>query len=132
MTDAEKSACKCLVSPATETTGSAQDIKHHGALTMSQRINLGKRKRMERNDKYMNCDFILGSVAEIERLWSIAKNILTDNREDLAPLVFEAILFLNVNRTYWNDGNVKEAMEKIQSERVQSRLHEEDHHVNVV
>ncbi len=81
MTEAEKSACRRLVSPGTETTGCAQDVKHHRALPLSERINLEKWKRMERNDKYMNWEIILGSVAEFERLCSIAKNILSYNRK---------------------------------------------------
>ena len=27
---------------------------------------------------FVNCDFIYGSAAEVERLWSICSNILTD------------------------------------------------------
>ena len=42
---------------------------------------------------YMNCDFILGLAAEVERLWSIATNVLTDERKKTSPLMLEAVLF---------------------------------------
>ncbi len=46
----------------------------------------------------------------------------------MAPLVFEAVLFLKVNSTYWNEYTVKEAMEKVKSEKVQKRLKEDTQH----
>ncbi len=48
--------------------------------------------------------FILGSAAEVERLWSVAKNVLKDNRKSMTPLLFEALLFLKVNNSYWGFG----------------------------
>ncbi len=87
-------------------------------MTMSERIALRKREREEKTETYINSDFILRSVAEIERLWSLAKNVLTDNRKSMTPLFFEAVLFLNVTCTYWNEHTAKEAMEKVKSEKV--------------
>ncbi len=46
----------------------------------------------------------------------------------MAPLVFEAVLFLKVNSTYWNEYTVKEAMEKVKSEKVQKMLKEDTQH----
>lgn len=57
----------------------------------------------------MNFSFILGSVAEVERLWSIAGNILSNNRKKMSPLFFESLLFLKVNRNYWDLALVLEA-----------------------
>ena len=34
-------------------------------------------------NQYINADFILGSAAEVERLWSIASLILTKNRSTM-------------------------------------------------
>jgi hypothetical protein len=50
---------------------------------------------------YVNCDFIYGSSAEVERLWSVAKYILTDQRKRLTPQMFEALLFLKQNKEFW-------------------------------
>ena len=58
---------------------------------------------------YHNCDFILGSVAEVERLWSLCKYVFTDIRQALTPETFEAIIFLKVNKDYWNQDVVTRA-----------------------
>lgn len=51
---------------------------------------------------YVNCDFLYGSSAEVERLWSVAKYILIDPRKGITPQTFEALLFLKINKDYWN------------------------------
>ncbi len=43
----------------------------------------------------------------------------------MTPLLFEALLFLKVNSTYWNECTVKKAMDKVKSEKVQNRLKED-------
>ncbi len=42
------------------------------SMTMSERM-AKKRKVISSRYEYVACDFILGSVAKVERLWSIAK-----------------------------------------------------------
>ncbi len=55
------------------------------------------------NAAYINCSFIFGSCAEVERLWSVAKNILTDSRKGMMdPVMIETIIFLKLNRRLWN------------------------------
>ena len=49
---------------------------------------------------YKNVDFICGSAVEVERVWSIAKYILMDNRSRLIAAMFETILFLKTNEEY--------------------------------
>lgn len=62
--------------------------------------------------RYIDCDFILGSAAHVERLWSIAKYILTCQRSVMTPQVFEAILFLRENECVWDLQFVAEAIGK--------------------
>ncbi len=54
--------------------------------------------------------------------------MLTDNRKRMTPLLFEAVLFLKVNSTYWNECTVKEAIDKEKFEKVQNRLKEDTQH----
>ena len=61
-------------------------------------------------------DHVIGSVAEVERLWSIAKHILTESRSATAPILFEAILFLRINRELWNEFTVIEAWNAVRAE----------------
>ena len=59
---------------------------------------------------YINCDFILGSSAEVERMWSTASLILTLPRAGMYPITMEAILYLKYNRDWWGIVEVNEAM----------------------
>jgi len=58
---------------------------------------------------YVNLDCVVGSAAEVERLWSMANCILTNQRKSLAPVMLEALLFLKHNREHWDEGLVMEA-----------------------
>ena len=69
-----------------------------------------KNRRTDDNPKYVNCDFIFGSCAEVERLWSIAKFILTSERKgNMSPFLFEAIVFLKMNQRLWDLSDVVSA-----------------------
>jgi len=62
------------------------------------------------SNRYINVDFIRGSAAEVERLWSAAKRILTDTRSRTTPRLFEAILYLKFNKDYWGQYEVNIAI----------------------
>ena len=61
-------------------------------------------------------DHVIGSAAEVERLWSMARYTLTTTRSIMSPIVFEAILFLSMNRVLWDERTVKEALAAIRAE----------------
>ncbi len=67
-------------------------------------------------------DHVIGSAAEVERLWSIARYVLTANRSSLAPILLEALLFLRMNRDLWNAKTVMEARQAVKSEAKDERL----------
>ena len=52
---------------------------------------------------------ILGSAAEVERLWSMAGRVLTKDRSAMSPLLFECIMYLKYNRELWSLADVVEA-----------------------
>ena len=69
----------------------------------------------------------MGSAAEVERLWSLAENIMTDNRMSTSPLMLESILFLKVNRRFWDALSVSRAMTNDDfNERLQAHMDEEE------
>ena len=63
----EKVACEKLL---LETDGDLSDTSEE-EVTYEERLRRRRRKR-ENPSGYVTCDFILGSAAEVERLWSIA------------------------------------------------------------
>ena len=84
---------------------------------------------------YINANFILGSCAEVERLWSLAKFVLTDERSRMTPQLFEAILFLKVNKDWWGQFEVIEAMRMARAAqretRLQKRIDEDANHMDL-
>ncbi len=73
-------------------------------MTMSTPVpiteRLAHRRRKETHsssDEFVVCDFILGSVPEVERLWILAKYRVTGHCRLMTPQLFEAFLFLKMN-----------------------------------
>ena len=72
---------------------------------------------------YDDCfDHVIGSAAEVERLWSIARYILTTTRSRMTPMMFEALLFLRANRELWDETTVQKAMNAVRREQKDERL----------
>ena len=95
-------------------------------ISFDERVKRNKRRRLNRQEKYRKCEFILGSVAEVERLWSIAKNVRTVNRRRMTPILFESILFLKVNHRYWDQVLVSASMAYVRNRNVEERLEQDD------
>ena len=87
----------------------------------------GKRKADEISEEYNSnsddCfDHVIGSAAVVERLWSVARYILTTNRSALSPVLFEALLFLRSNRTLWDVRTVQRALLAVREDQKSDRL----------
>ena len=74
--------------------------------------------------KWPNANFILGSVAEVERLWSTADRVLDGKRNRTTPLLFEAFLFLKYNKKYWDFNLFVEAWNMQVNKRWSERMRE--------
>ena len=70
-----------------------------------------KKKVREQHGKsqYIDCSFIMGSAACVERLWSEADAIVSKRRNGLSPITLEMILFLKKNKDLWDLSDVVEA-----------------------
>lgn len=105
----EKRAVSCLLKePSSEDTTQSTNDDSDYSMPMAQQI-AKRRKKNEYHSKYVDCSFILGSVAEVERLWSSAKHILSEQRQLMTPLLFEALLFLKLNIRFWDESLVSDA-----------------------
>jgi hypothetical protein len=60
--------------------------------------------------KFVDLQFLLSISNVVERLFSLARLILTDERKNMSPIVFEAMLYLQKNREYWSVIDVAQAM----------------------
>ena len=106
--------------------GAEQNV--HVSLADRMRDRIKKRKagvfEADLSSLYRNADFICGSAAEVEQLWSIAKNVLTNNRSRLTPAMFETLLFLKTNDEYWDILSVQEAYTRARNNTQNSRVTE--------
>ena len=69
-----------------------------------------KRRLSDEEQEYIDCSFLVATSNTVETLFSTAKHILTDLRKAMSPIMFEAILFLKINRGYWDLPMVASAM----------------------
>lgn len=126
LTMEEKLACKRLkVDPVVE--NEEQEEETFAARLAKVRATATKRSHSQMmsggQDEYVNCDFVVGSAAEVERQWSIAGNLLIPGRAKMAPRLFEAIMMLKYNERFWkgNESLVAEAMDMVSSTRKTER-----------
>jgi len=50
-----------------------------------------KKRKAEQPETYIDCDYILATAVDVERLWSLAKNLLTDKRRCMATVMIQVI-----------------------------------------
>ena len=122
LTDEERNSVSCMVLPTPMNVddddvaaGIAQDSTTADNLSYAQQLELRIKRRKTTNvemsiTQYLNLDMLSGTSVSCERLFSLAKFILTDTRKSTSPAVFEAILLLKVNRSEWNVHSVGKAM----------------------
>ena len=123
LSDLEKQACVRLQNGSVESEVNSTSLAR---LSMTERIARSKRRRICSGVSYINCEFIVGSVAEVERLWSKARALLRGDDRPLTLITFEAILFLRQNESFWDLTSVIEAMSEMRSNRVLQNLEEDE------
>ena len=105
MTVAERVSCTTLlVDDADEYQANQVSV------TIGKKISSNKRRRLEGRRRSQNCDFIIGSAVQVERLWSKCNSILRDNRKAMTPILFEILIFLKSNKNVRDLSHVSEAM----------------------
>jgi hypothetical protein len=137
MTDAEKRACRSLLkssvsdeeaSDSESDQSGSPDPDHHQEPgspdfeARAQKFLEEKEKDDQAENPYVNCNFVYGSTAEVERLWSVASYVLTKQRRRMTPQLFESILFLRYNERFWDQTTVAEAMKEDAMEQHTARL----------
>lgn len=77
--------------------------------TMAER--LAKRRELaSESSEFIDSTFVLDTAAEVERLFSTAKYILTVGRRAMTPQLFEALIYLKYNERFWNAHLVSKAI----------------------
>ena len=60
--------------------------------------------------EYENANFLLASAADVERVWSVARYLLTTQKSRMSPKLFKCMMFLKYNVTYWSVETVRDAV----------------------
>ena len=91
---------------ATADQSPKKKMKERLAEMKAARLNVGHLK-----SKYLLAikRAILGSAAEVERVWSMAGRVLTKDWASMSPLVFKCIMYLKYNKELWSLADVVEA-----------------------
>ncbi len=86
MNESEKAVVSILKKPI-NFSGTSSSRGASSSNNISERL-AKRRKRGEETPNYIDCKFILGSVAEVERVFSAAKYVLSENRRSMTPQLF--------------------------------------------
>lgn len=126
LTDLEKTAVASLRrTPVKE--GQDANEAPDGSPTMKQRMEQLRQAPVRAvtataDSQYVNCEFIYGSSAEVERLWSVAGYVLTAQRMGMTPQMLEAILFLKLNSRFWGLELCVRAISMVKSDMALARI----------
>lgn len=93
---------------------------------MSERLAKRRKVNQESGD-YVNLDFILGAVAEVERVFIMAKYVMKENRRIMTPQLFEAIIFLKCNERFWDADLVSDIIHQALVDSSSARVKAHDH-----
>lgn len=74
------------------------------------------------NQVYVYCNFVLGSVSEVERICSMSEHIRTVHRRTTPPHLFKSLIFLRYNERFWNEQLVSEAVKGVRSEHAETLI----------
>jgi hypothetical protein len=80
-------------------------------ITYFEELRLRKKRRCEPQE-YIDVGIIQSTSCSIERIFSDSKHILTDQRKNMSPILFEAILYLKKNRSLWSAETVAKALKR--------------------
>ena len=79
------------------------------------KIQTGNGNTLNRND------FLLGSAAIVECLWSKFDALVLQRRRGMSPIMVEGILYLKENRDLWGIEDVKEALRRVKENEKKER-----------
>ncbi|GMF22747.1 unnamed protein product [Phytophthora fragariaefolia] len=112
----ESAVTKILNSKTGELSAAERELVHAFEIpqqTVNRQINWGntktyaeedqerKRRKLEKTIEYQDNRYMLGTSAAVERLFSITKCVMTDQRRSMEPITFEKLMLLKTNRVFW-------------------------------
>ena len=95
--------------PFRNTVEIPEDLEDDINLTYAQKV-IQRTKSRKVSSRYIDLGSIPPTSCEVERLFSIARHVYSEDRRGLLPVNLEGSLFLKVNRQYWDKSLVSRAI----------------------
>jgi hypothetical protein len=133
MTQAEKHACRAFQKDANLESDDESDLMVDSGgedffLREFEKAKTQKTKESSGQSDYIDCNFISGSAAVVESLWSMYDAFNSKRRHGVSPITVEMILFLKKNRDLRGIDNIARAnqsrLKADRSERVEQKIAE--------
>jgi hypothetical protein len=136
MMQAEKRACRALQKDANLESDDESDlmVDNGGEDFFLREFEKAKKQKTQESSgqsDYIDCNFITGSVAVVESLWSMYDAFNSKRRRGMSPITVEMVLFLKKNRDLWGIDDIARAnqsrLKADRSDRVEKKIveHEE-------
>ncbi len=135
MSQAEKHACKALLKDANRGSDDESDLTVDSGeedffLREFETAKKQNTKESSGQSDYIDCNFINGSAAVVESLWSMYDAFNSKRRHGMSPITVEMILFLKKNKDLWGIEDVARAnqsrLKADRSERVEKKIAEHE------
>jgi len=98
-----------------------------------ERAKKQKTKEVSGQSDYINCNFVTGSAAIVESLWSMYDAFNTKRRRGMSPITVEMILYLKKNNDLWGVEDIAKAnqnrLKTGRSERLQKKIAEHEEYM---
>jgi len=129
MSNQEIEACSCFeigdldgyhLRPCDE-----QKQTEEGSIKDLQKAYLERRERKASGPtrRYINLNWIPSTTCEVERLFSKCRHVFSLWRKAMTPLNLEALLYLKVNRRWWDHNTVANVMSHYGNRRSEGEEH---------
>ena len=102
LTAFEKNALKPFLLNSDEVELVEEVNKKDKKIGFADRLIQTKKRKLETKSKYMDMSYIPATSNVVDRFFSQCKNVLTDKRQSMYPINFEAVMFLKMNRHLWD------------------------------
>ena len=139
MTQAEKHACLAFRKDANlgdESDLTVDSDEEDFFLREFEKFKRQKTQESSHQSDYINCNFIVGSAAVVESLWSMYDAFNSKRRRGMSPITVEMILFLKKNKDLWGIEDVARAnqsrLKADKSERVERKIAEHEEFMDYV
>ena len=138
MSPAEKRACKDFrIDSIPDSDDETEDMVESGGgdcfLEEFERSKKQKTKEGSGQSDYINCNFVTGSAAIVESLWSMYDALNTKRRHGMSPITVEMILYLKKNNDLWGVEDIAKAnqnrLKTGRSERLQKKIAEHEEYM---